>query len=209
MLLNSISPKNILSYGDDQPTIELTQLNILVGPNGSGKSNLIECVSLLQSAPKALSTADSGWLWKGSSKETPTARIETVIANPAGPKNLRHWMEFTATDDRFGPSDERIENEQPDPGHPKPYFYFAFQNGWPVTNVKNGRRQLRRDDINTDQSILSQRKDPDAYPEITWLGDLYGKIRIYRHGPFGHQAPARNPQQPDLPETSSARTLKT
>ena len=109
MLLNSISPKNILSFGDDQPPIELTQTNILVGPNGSGKTNLIECLSLLQSAPRALSTLDLDWLWKGC-KEASAARIETVIANPAGPKNLRHWMEFTATDSHLGLSDERIEN---------------------------------------------------------------------------------------------------
>lgn len=199
MLLNSISPKNLLSFGDDQPPIELTQINVLVGPNGSGKSNLIECINLLQSATRTLPILDEDWLWKGR-QEAPCARIEAVIANPNGPKNLRHWMEFTLAESRFGLSDERIENEQPDPGHPKPYFYFAYQNGWPVINVKSGRRQLRRDGIDTDQSILSQRKDPDAYPEISWLGDGYGKILIYRDGSIGHQAPCRHPQRTDLPD---------
>jgi len=207
MLLNSISPKNIFSFGDDQAPIELTQTNILVGPNGSGKTSLIECLSLLQSAPRSLPAPDEDWLWKGG-KETPTARIETVIANPAGPKNLRHWMEFSASENRFGLSDERIENEQPDPGHPKPYFYFAYQNGWPVINVKSGRRQLRRDGINTEQSILSQRKDPDAYPEISWLGELYDKIRIYRDWNVGRQSPLRQPPRPDLPDDFLSESLE-
>lgn len=193
MLLNSISPKNILSFGDDQTPIELTRLNILIGPNGSGKTNLLECVSVLQSAPKGPSAPPADWLWKGSA-EHPVSRLETVIANPNGPKNLRHWMEFTATGNRYELTDERIENEHPDPGHDKPYFYFAYQNGWPVINVKSGRRQLKREDINSELSILSQRKDPEAYPELTWLGESFGKIRIYRDWHCGRHAPPRLPQ---------------
>lgn len=193
MLINSISPKNLLSFGDDQPPIDLTPLNVLIGPNGSGKSNLLECVSLLQFAPKGASTPPADWLWKGN-PQLPVSRVETVIANPSGPKNLRHWMEYTLAGDHYELTDERIENEQPDVGHDKPYFYFAYQNGWPVVNVKTGRRQLKREDINSERSILSQRKDADAYPEIAWLGDAFGKIRIYRDWHCGHHAAPRLPQ---------------
>ncbi len=204
MLLKSIAPKNILSFGDSQPPIELTPLTLLIGPNGSGKSNLLECVSLLQSAPCGLSAPAMDWLWQGG-KDQPAARLEAVIANPNGPKDLRYWMEFTASGDRFALTDERVENEHPDPGHDKPYFYFAHQNGWPVVNVKNGRRQLKREEVNPAASILSQRRNPDAYPEITWLGDTLGKIRLYRNRPCGRPAP---PQKADMPADFLSENLE-
>jgi predicted ATPase len=45
--LKSLQIRNLLSFGNDSPRIELGDLNILIGPNGSGKSNLIEIIGLL------------------------------------------------------------------------------------------------------------------------------------------------------------------
>ena len=42
--LKSLQVRNLLSFGDDSPEIELGDLNELIGPNGSGKSNLIEII---------------------------------------------------------------------------------------------------------------------------------------------------------------------
>jgi predicted ATPase len=53
------------------------------------------------------------------------------------------------------------------------------------------KRFLRREDINPEMSILSQRRDPDLYPELTYLGSMYGKIRLYRTWMFGRDNPAR------------------
>lgn len=204
MLLQSICPKNILSFGDDQAPIELKPLNLLIGHNGAGKSNLLECIGLLQAAPRefAKPIRESGgvreWLWK-SRGEVPVARLEAVIEFPEGKRNLRYWTEFTASGQRFDLTDERIENEHPDAGHDKPYFYFAYQNGRPVINVISKKRELKREDINPELSILSQRRAPDAYPEITWLGEAFGKIRIYRDWYFGGRGAARLPQKPDMP----------
>ncbi|MBF0626211.1 MAG: AAA family ATPase [Magnetococcales bacterium] len=65
---------------------------------------------------------------------------------------------------------------------------------------------MRRQDISFDQSILSQRKDPDQYPEITWIGKRYEAIRLYREWYLRRNAlPQRgiaSPRQPspaDLP----------
>ena len=199
MLITSINPKNLLSFGEDHPAIELASLNILAGPNGSGKSNLLECARLLQCAAKTPPAPPRDWLWQGQGNHA-VARLEAVINYSPGSRNLRYWLEFTANDDHLQLTDERIENEHPDPGHGKSYFYFAFQNGWPVINVKSVRRQLKRDDINTELSILAQRKDPDSYPEITWLGDTFGSIRIYRNWTFGTHTPLRALAQPGLPD---------
>lgn len=50
-----------------------------------------------------------------------------------------------------------------------------------------------------DQSILSQRKDPDLYPEVTWLGQQFGGIQIFREWTFGRFAALRTPQPAALP----------
>ncbi|MBI3582069.1 MAG: AAA family ATPase [Nitrospinae bacterium] len=60
-------------------------------------------------------------------------------------------------------------------------------------------RTLTREKIALDQSILSQRKDPDQYPEITYLGNKYSEIKLYREWNLGRYTPPRLPQKPDLP----------
>lgn len=64
--------------------------------------------------------------------------------------------------------------------------------------VPRFRRQLRREDLKPDQSVLSQRKDPDQYPEVTYLGERYQAIRMYREYNFGRYTAPRLPQKADL-----------
>jgi len=89
-------------------------------------------------------------------------------------------LSFTEVGQRFESLDERIENEKPDAGHDKPYLYYRFENGHGVLNVKGTERRLQHEDIDPTASILAQRKDPDQYPELTYLGNTFSKIRLYR-----------------------------
>lgn len=79
-LIDALTVRNLLSYGDESPEIGLEPLNVLIGPNASGKSNIIEALSLLRATPNDLTAPirDGGgireWLWKGV-KDTPTAEI--------------------------------------------------------------------------------------------------------------------------------------
>lgn len=204
MLIHSLKLRNVLSFGPDTEALHLGALNVFIGPNGSGKSNLIECIALLQSAPKALTLPirEGGgihdWLWKGA-KGRPTASIEAVVANPGGAMPLRYRLEFTESGQRFQLTDECIQNEAAHFGHDRPNTYFCYENNQPVLNVKGTRRQLRREDVDPERSILAQRKDPDQYPEITYLGDVLTKMRSYREWSFGRYVPARLPQATDLP----------
>ena len=69
-----------------------------------------------------------------------------------------------------------------------------------MLNYSDGRnRQLRPEEVESQQSILAQRKDPDHYPELTYLGDEFGRIRLYREWSFGRYTPPRLPQKADLP----------
>lgn len=202
--LHRIKLSNLLSFGPDAGEFELGPLNVLIGPNGSGKSNLIEVIGLLKSAPRDLTAAvrEGGgigeWIWKGE-PSSQTGEIETIIVNPEGP-NLRYSLTLAQRGQRFELSNERIENERAFEGHTEPYFYFKYRYGYPYLNVKEtGERRLQREEIDPEQSILSQRKDPDSYPELTYLGGALGRIRIYREWSFGRYTLPRLPQPADLP----------
>lgn len=209
-LLHSLKMNNLLSFGPFSNAVKLKMLNVLIGPNASGKSNFLEGISLLQAAPKSLVSVIregggvSDWLWKGAGKK-PKAHLEALIDNPyKDNQRLRYSFTFVESNNRFQLIDEQIENEVALPGETESHFYYRYEHGHPVLNVraKEGgqafRRKLRREDIDPEQSILSQRKDPDQYPEITYLGAELGKIRFYREWSFGRNTPPRLPQKPDL-----------
>jgi predicted ATPase len=205
MLIHSVQLNNFLSFGPSAETVPLGPLNVIIGPNGAGKSNLLESIALLQSAPEQLlkPIREGGgvrdWLWKGG-QGTPTAALEVVLDNPKGPQRLRYQLAFTEVGQRFQIVDERIENEKPvSEQHPQAYFYYQFNHGRPVLNVKDQKRSLQQEDVDLERSILSQRRDPDQYPELTYLGQVLGKIRLYREWSFGRYTPPRLPQKADLP----------
>jgi len=202
--LKQLSLRNILSFGEEETTIPLGPLNVIIGANGSGKSNLIDAISLLRSSPRDMASVVregggvANWLWKGSSH--PTATIEAIVENslPGAMKLLRHTISFTESNGRFELIDERIEEESTRTANEtEPYFFYRFQNNRPVLNVKDGQRMLRREDVDPEKSILAQRKDPDQYPEISFLAESYDKIRVYREWSFGRNSPPRQPQKAD------------
>jgi predicted ATPase len=209
MLIHEITLKNFLSYGESSPSIKLGALNILIGPNGSGKSNLLEAIELVRSAPEQfLKPIREGggvreWLRKGDSKSTPIATLDAVVDYPKGNQSLRYAISFTAIGQQFEITDERIENEKPDPNRRpldnKPYFFYEYDNGRPTLNVNGDRRTLRREDVEPDKSILAQRRDPEQYPEITYLANKLNNIRLYREWSFGRYTSPRMPQRADLP----------
>ena len=204
MLIHSIQLTNFLSFGEASEAVQLRDLNVVIGPNGSGKSNLLEAFELLSGAPKDLTKPirDGGgirdWLWKGS-KTPAIASLEAIVRYPKGPQPLRYRLSFTEVGQRFEIVDERIENERAQSNKPQAYFHYRFQNGHAVLNVQDVERRLNHEDIDPSQSILSQRRDPDQYPEITYLGQTLGKIRLYREWSFGRYTAPRLPQKADLP----------
>ena len=204
MLLEQLRLSNLLSFGAAPDALALGPLNIVIGPNGSGKSNLLEAIDLLRCAPDQIikPIREGGgvgeWLWKGT-KETPTASIDAVLTHPPGPTSLRYVMSFTKVAQRFQILDERVENEKPFSGQEDVYFYYRFQAGHPMLNINGRKRRLQRETIDVERSILTQRRDPDQYPEITYLAEALAKIRLYREWSFGRYTAPRLPQKADLP----------
>ena len=214
--IRTLQLRNLLSFGPDTPPIELGPLNVLIGPNGSGKSNIIEAIDLLRASPTDLIApvrAGGGteeWLWKGA-KSLPDAQIDLTLTYPDAETPLRHRISFTAVRQRFELIEESLANDhaRSRDGHLE-FFYYSLSRGYadisvPLTTDSGdetgcaGRRQLRRVDLTPNQSVLSQRRDPDQYPEITYLGDQYKQFKLYRDWDTGRNSALRNPQAVDQP----------
>jgi len=219
--LASMTLEGFLSFAYDTGEFRLAPLNVLIGANGSGKSNLVEAVSVLRAVPRDLPLpirqggGVKDWLWKGpggsgsgfsdgSDAGNPAARIELVFAEgriakfQGGDPAVRYRLVFGVEGDSFVVLDERLENAEPAPGETRPYFYFGYENGRPMLHGQDGPRELRREDIDPTQSILSQRKDPEAYPELGRLADFLASIGIYRSWRFGPDAAVRAACKPDV-----------
>ena len=204
-LVTQIWLDNLLSFGPGTPPLAMARLNVLIGPNGAGKSNLIEALALMRATARDVRTVlsrgggSTEWIWKGNKEAAAT--IELLVNDPKGRQPLRHLLVFR-TDARgaFRLDDERVENESAYPGHSGPYFYYRFERGRPVVNEAKATepRQLARDTIDPDLSILAQRRDPEIYPEISYVAERYEKIRIYREWAFGRNTVFRSPQGADL-----------
>lgn len=183
-----------MSFGPDMEALPLGPLNVIIGPNGSGKSNLIEAISLLQAAPSDFAHAIRkgggihDWLWKGT--ENPDAGIEVVTSNPpTGQNDLRYQIAFSTVGQRFQIIDEKLEENNEDER-----FYFMYIGSKPF--VFDGHwhsKVLNRDDIDPEQSILSQLKDSTNYPVLTWIGRQFKEIRIFSDWSFGRKSILRSP----------------
>ena len=223
--LHSIRLQNILSFGPDTPELPLQPLNVLIGPNASGKSNLIEALSLLAAAPRDLQAPlrEGGgvheWLWKGV-EQLGIATIDVTV-DPLVPGSiLRYHLSFHEFPRHIFYLNSEIVNDR---GHEEANqsLYYAYIQGSAVINTqtqidesnhsgsnqasKTGSvtrfdRNLAREDVAHDQSILSQRNDPFSYPELTYLRSSFQSISFHRDWNLSRFASIRQPQRADLPK---------
>jgi predicted ATPase len=204
MLIEQLTLTNLLSFGPNTEPLELRPLNVVIGANGSGKSNLLEAIDLLRNAPEQIAKPirEGGgirdWLWKGG-KGTPAACIDAVVAYPIGPTSLRYIISITKMFEQFRIADERIENDRTLPGHRKPNVHYQFEDGFPVLDGKLTHNQPHFGVIDVRRSILVQRRDPNKFPEITYLAETLPNIRLYREWSFGRESATRLPQKGDMP----------
>jgi predicted ATPase len=203
MLIREITLRNLLSFGPETPPLELRPLNVLIGPNGSGKSNLIEAISLLQAAPKDLSTpiGEGGgideWIWKGAPKLS--ARIGVELQLPSSIKSIRHELRIVKRNSRCVIDHEKID---------------AFdRQGWDQSLYSDEGKMLPPEFAGQDarsamlqfddsQSVLAQLALYDLLAtalgrsrgDLQDLIDLeraYARIRIYKDWSFGRRSPLR------------------
>ena len=210
MSIQTLRLSGLLSFAPESTPLDLRDLNVLIGPNGSGKSNLIEAIELMAAMPRDLAATirDGGgpaeWLWKGDRRGSRgPAEIDAVLNGAPTKRPLRYRIRFDAVRSRVEVTDEAIEELEPSPGmspESDVFFYYRFQQGHPVINVADGPRRLRRETLRPDQSVLAQRKNPDLYPEVTWVGERLGAFHAFREWSFERYIALRQPQPADLPE---------
>jgi predicted ATPase len=215
-LLNGLQLTGFLSFGLDSEPVALENLNVLIGPNGVGKSNLIEAIELLHATPADFSGAirvggtPADWIWRGE-KRASAARIDAKLAAFRATPELRYAIEFTESNGRLEIVDEVLEEaQQVDPKADDVRFYYRFQRGHPAINVSEvvadttnkreyRQRKLGRETIDPQQSIFSQKRDIELYPEVTTVGRQFGAVQIYREWSFGRSAALRTAQPANLP----------
>jgi len=201
ILIKHLTPRNFLSFGPDSSGLELQSLNLLIGPNGSGKSNLIEAINFMRAAPKELRdvTRKGGgvqeWIWKGFPDKP--ACVDWVVNYPQGKMPLRHTLSFHAIAQSFAVDDETVEDAFLHPTDPNTQSYYRFSHGKPFLKNSDLALLIGLSAIDSVNSILAQRRDPDRFPELAWLAQNYEKIRIYREWSFGRSAVFREPQKAD------------
>jgi len=200
--LEEVKLTNLLSYGGGGVSLRLEPLNVLVGPNASGKSNLIEALRLLAATPRDLQEpfrragGVEEWIWKGACGSR-TAEIEVAI-NPT----YRYRLAFTSDTYRLVIVDEVLEFEVPDA---QPHIRYEYRKGNPTIEVLSYEgtstelRSIPVGEMTSDQSILSQRKDPMLYPDLTHIGLEFGRMRFYKDWNLSRNSALRRPQRADLP----------
>ena len=207
--LETIRLENILSYGPNAEPFRLEPLNVLIGPNGSGKSNLVEALSLLAAAPRDLQEpiraggGVSDWLWKGVDRVR-AATIEVTVGSPilrrVLPPPLSYRLSFSQLARHFLMVGEAVETAgTPDDEVKEGQFRYRLSGRQAEVAVRGERppRKLGHDEIDFEQSILSQLRDRISYPELWRIANTFSSIRFYREWDVSRSGPARIPERPD------------
>jgi predicted ATPase len=208
-LIRRLTLRNFLSYGPEGVSVDLLSLNVLIGPNGSGKSNLLEALAILRATAKDLQGAirEGGgideYIWKGAG--VPVSAILDVLVNDPRPflsDHIQYRIELARNKTRLDVASEGILSVTGVEAAGLVVFpAFQYRNGAGVLRspVDEAPLNITHEDLKAGQSILSQRRDPERYREITFLADHFASIALFREWNFGARTPARLPQPTDLP----------
>lgn len=208
-LIRHLTLQNFLSYGPEGVSLDLLPLNVLIGPNASGKSNLLEALAIFRAAAGDLQAAvrEGGgigeYLWKGSSTSS-RGVIQATVSEPEPflTDVISHRIELAQVGSRLEIPAEVIyayKSVTPPNLMFRPLYHLEDGAASVVATLDGDTREMQVLDWKVGQSVLSQRRDPDLYPELTFLADHFGGMTLFREWNFGLRSAARSPQPTDLP----------
>ena len=209
--LEQISLKGFLSFGPEAVVLELGPLNVLIGSNGSGKSNFIEALAVLRSVPRDLPRmirrggGVQEFLWKGESpaKQAQISFVRAPRMIGSNTPALHYYLSFGASENQFTVLDERMWEETGG-------VFLEYGDGDDddadviYLGVPDGANEVFRSNTDPTQSILSQRQDPEVYPELSFLAREMARIGIYRNWSCGPEAAIRHSCRVDAPNDALA-----
>ncbi|RPI60428.1 MAG: chromosome segregation protein SMC, partial [Planctomycetaceae bacterium] len=148
------------------------------------------------------------WMWKGG-QGAPSALVGGTLHPFEFMPELFYGIKFAESGNRLEIVDEVLEElYKAEADHDDVPFYYRFQYGKPIIRVHEAVEDgedsyhqfgLRRETLDPQQSVFSQRKDPDIYPEITATAKRFGEIQIFREWGFGRSSALRLAQSANLP----------
>lgn len=204
-LIRRLTLKNFLSYGPEGVSVDLLPLNVLIGPNASGKSNLLEALAILRATTGDLPAAirEGGgiqeYLWKGEHGGS-VANLQVLATLPVVMHHIDYELNFEDDDRTITVWEEISERYEESLVDPSPIV--SWRKGSPTLYPRReagGGRPFTPTTWKTEQSVLTQRRDPDRYPELTYLAEKFGEISLYQDWAFGRQTPTRLPEPTDRP----------
>ena len=138
------------------------------------------------------------WIFQGNkpNRNAEPARLEVLVDYGIG--KLRYALAFDEVGNRFTLVNELLEEEN----RPYPFddgIYYQWQDGHPIISARGIIRDLARESLNPELSILAQKRDADYYRELTEVAEFYGRIKLYREWTFGPYAKQRSQARSDLP----------
>lgn len=211
IFLKQLRLHNFLSFGPDSPRMDFGPLNVIIGPNGSGKSNLGTAIEFLRRVPTGFASTyqrmgDSAELiWKGQPQGT--AGILAMFVNEHGRNVLYHLM-FRLQNGGLQLTGEVVQrlavsevSEAPDDPD-----RFAYRNDGAAATLRPPKSALQRElagSVTPGDTVLVQIKAPGAFPEIGFLQDNMGLMRLFRRWTLGPTGPlhelARADDRADYP----------
>ena len=203
MFLQNLSVSGLLSFGPEGIDLPLESLNVFIGPNGSGKSNFLDALSLLRAIPNSLAVpmrragGASEWFWKGM--PVPSARITVDIVGTAVEPKIKHELTFTYSGGRLEILEEHIHALTTTVGGSREYRYHV--GGGELSESETSGKPLVKpqSSIQTNESVLSQKKDPEMLKDFDFLQRNYSNIRLFRDWQFGSNAEIRKAAATDSP----------
>ncbi|MDQ3130755.1 MAG: AAA family ATPase [Acidobacteriota bacterium] len=196
-LIEKITLRNILSFGDLGEEITLEPLNIIIGQNASGKSNLVDVIKLLRA-----STTSGGfsnqivkgggigeWIWKGKKNDNMASISVSAGKLTYSEPNVTYNVIFEESyGGRFRIADEIItENGKQ---------YYLRENL--VGENENGEKK-KLEKLSEQETIFSKMEAVDFFGSGWDLSENISEIKFFTELNTNRTTDIRKPQIPDSP----------